>query len=344
MQKDLHTDGVAAANAAASQKRSSGGGDDEAMSSEQLQQLIRDLEVNMCNVVLGKPNVVRLCLVALLAGEHILLEDVPGVGKTLVGKALAKSVSGDFCRLQFTPDLLPSDIVGSSVFHAKTGEFVYNRGPIFANIVLADEINRAPPRTQSALLEAMSDGQVSVDGTTYALPNPFMVIATQNPFEFEGTYTLPESQLDRFLLRISMGYPSREDERRVLATHRGGEPVDALTPVLESRSIPQLQKMVRDVAVDDTLADYMLDIVEATRQCSELHVGVSTRGALSLYRAAQAAALVDGRNFVVPDDIQNLAVAVLVHRVIPKGFAQAGQRGDTEALILRLINQVSVPE
>ena len=178
------------------------------LSSDELGELVRKLEANMCGVVLGKPNVVRMCLVALLAGEHVLLEDVPGVGKTLVGKALAKSVSGEFCRLQFTPDLLPSDIVGSSVFNVKTSEFRYNRGPIFANIVLADEINRAPPRTQSALLEAMSDRQVSVDGVTHALPRPFMVIATQNPFEFEGTYTLPESQLDRFLLRISMGYPA----------------------------------------------------------------------------------------------------------------------------------------
>lgn len=311
--------------------------------SRALQQLIRDLEKNMCNVVLGKPEVVRMCLVALLANEHVLLEDVPGVGKTLVGKALAKSVAGEFCRLQFTPDLLPSDIVGSSVFHAKSSEFVFNRGPVFSNIVLADEINRAPPRTQSALLEAMSDGQVSVDGTTHELPQPFMVIATQNPFEFEGTYTLPESQLDRFLIRISMGYPAREDERRVLATHRGGEPVEALTPVLDSHQILLLQKMVRGVSVDDAIADYMLDIVEATRQCSELHVGVSTRGALSLYRASQSAALVAGRDFVVPDDVKELAVPVLVHRVIPKGFIQATQRRDTEELIARLVEQVPVP-
>jgi MoxR-like ATPase len=313
-------------------------------SSEDLAQLIRSLEANMCNVVLGKPQVVRMCLVALLAGEHVLLEDVPGVGKTLVGKALAKSVSGDFCRLQFTPDLLPSDIVGSSVFHATSGEFVFNRGPIFANIVLADEINRAPPRTQSALLEAMSDGQASVDGTTYPLPQPFMVIATQNPFEFEGTYTLPESQLDRFLIRISMGYPAREDERRVLATHRAGEPVESLTPVLDGSQILQLQNLVRDIAVDDAISDYMLDIVDATRRCDELHIGVSTRGALSLYRASQSAALVDGRDYVVPDDVKELAVPVLVHRVIPKGFVQASQRRDTEQLILRLVEQIPVPD
>jgi MoxR-like ATPase len=310
----------------------------------ELHQLVTRLETNMCGVVLGKPQVVRMCMVALLAGEHVLLEDVPGVGKTLVGKALAKSVSGEFCRLQFTPDLLPSDIVGSSIFHAKTSEFIYNRGPIFANIILADEINRAPPRTQSALLEAMSDRQVSVDGTTHALPNPFMVIATQNPFEFEGTYMLPESQLDRFLLRISMGYPSRDDERRVLATHRLREPVDELEPVLNCDQILRLQHQVREVAVEDSIADYMLEIVEVTRRCDELHIGVSTRGALSLYRAAQAAALVDGRDFVVPDDVKDLTSAVFVHRVIPKGFLHAGHRADTEELIRRLVDQIPVPE
>jgi MoxR-like ATPase len=230
------------------------------------------------------------------------------------------------------------------VFHANTSEFVFNRGPVFSNIVLADEINRAPPRTQSALLEAMSDRQASVDGTTHTLPNPFMVIATQNPFEFEGTYTLPESQLDRFLLRISMGYPSRDDERRVLATHRRGEPVDDLKPVLDCGQILQLQKRVRDVAVDDSISDYMLDIVDVTRKCDELHVGVSTRGALSLYRASQAAALVDGRSYVITDDVKDLTTAVLVHRVIPKGFLQAGHRRDTEELIQRLVDQVPVPE
>ncbi len=308
-----------------------------------LMERVRQLETNMCQVVLGKPDVVRLCLVALLAGEHILLEDVPGVGKTLVGKALARSVSGDFCRLQFTPDLLPSDIVGSSIFHAPSGEFVYNRGAIFANIILADEINRAPPRTQSALLEAMSDSQVSVDGTTHTLPCPFMVIATQNPFEFEGTYTLPESQLDRFLLRISMGYPNRENELRVLATHQFGEPVDELKPVLNTEQIAELQQQVQHVTVDESLSAYMLDIVDRTRECEQLHVGVSTRGALSLYRASQAAALVAGRTFVVPDDVKQLCSAVLVHRVIPKGFLQAQQRGETEDLIRRIVEQVSVP-
>ncbi len=309
----------------------------------ELRTLIADLEGNINQVVLGKSDVVRLCVVALLAGEHVLLEDVPGVGKTLVGKALAKSVSGEFCRIQFTADLLPSDITGSNVFQPQTGEFVYSRGPIFGNIVLADEINRTPPRTQSALLEAMSDGQVSVDGHTYPLPKPFMVIATQNPFEFEGTYPLPESQLDRFLLRISVGYPEREDELRVLNSHRGGEPVDKLPAVLNCSQIITLTQAVRQVRVDEAINDYLLDIVDATRRCEELHVGVSTRGALSLYRAAQALALVEDREYVVPDDVKRLAVAVLAHRVIAKGYLHGGQRQALEALIRRLVEDVPVP-
>ena len=311
--------------------------------SNELQAALSALDANMRRVVLGKPEVVRMCVVALLAGEHILLEDVPGVGKTLVGKALAKSLAGDFCRLQFTPDLLPTDIVGSSLFNSKTSEFEYQRGPIFANVVLADEINRAPPRTQSALLEAMSDCQVSVDGTTYPLPQPFIVIATQNPFEFEGTYALPESQLDRFLLRISMGYPDREAERQVLSSHRDGEPVNRLQPVLQGDQVLELQQAVRHVTVEDSLYDYVLDIVEATRRCEELQVGVSTRGALSLYRAAQASALIDGRTFVTPDDVKRLTKPVLAHRLVMRGFVQGVGREAAEAVIERLVEEVSVP-
>jgi MoxR-like ATPase len=310
----------------------------------ELNQFVDQLQRNVSQVVLGKDEVVRLCLVALLAGEHVLLEDVPGVGKTLVGKALAKSVQGDFCRIQFTPDLLPSDIVGSSVFHAKTGEFVYSRGPVFANIVLADEINRTPPRTQSALLEAMSDMQVSVDGQTHPLPAPFMVIATQNPFEFEGTYPLPESQLDRFLLRISMGYPDRQSERQVLLTHRRGEPVDELQPALGCEQIRELQAGVREVEVEDSIYDYILDITQATRYCDELHVGASTRGAICLYRAAQALALMENRDYVVPDDVKRLSIPVLSHRVIPKGYLHGRQRDAVETLIRRLVDEVHVPE
>ena len=308
-----------------------------------LQSLVGELEANIAQVVLGKPEVIRLAVVALLAGEHLLLEDVPGVGKTLIAKAIARSVSGDFARLQFTPDLLPSDIIGSSMFNAKTSEFVYSRGPIFANIVLADEINRTTPRTQSALLEAMSDRQVTVDGHTHPLPQPFMVIATQNPFEFEGTYPLPESQLDRFLMRVSVGYPKREDEIQVLTSHRAGEPVDTLEPVLDCGQIRSLQESVKQVTVEESIHEYLLDIVHATRENEELHVGVSTRGALSLYRACQALALVEGRDFVVPDDLKRLAVPVIAHRVIAKGYMHGGQRSAMESIVHRLVDQIAVP-
>ncbi|MFV2067141.1 MAG: AAA family ATPase [Pirellulales bacterium] len=311
--------------------------------STETESLVAQLEANMVQVVLGKAGVVRNCVVALLAGEHVLLEDVPGVGKTLVGKALAKSVAGSFCRIQFTPDLLPSDILGTSIFDTQRQEFRFVQGPIFANIVLADEINRTTPRTQSALLEAMSDRQVSVDGQTHLLPKPFMVIATQNPVEFEGTYPLPESQLDRFLLRISVGYPGREDELEVLTSHREGEPIDHLTPALDCSQITFLQKAVRQVRVDGSLSAYILDIVDATRNCDELHVGASPRGALCLYRAAQALALVENRDFVVPDDIKRLSVPVLAHRVIPKGYLHGGQRKAVEALLERLVEQATVP-
>jgi MoxR-like ATPase len=307
------------------------------------QDLIEQLQSNVCRVVLGRADVVRLVTVALLAGEHVLLEDVPGVGKTLVGKALARSLSGQFKRIQFTPDLLPADITGSSLYNSHAHEFTFSPGPVFANVLLADEINRATPRTQSALLEAMSEQQVSADGQTYRLPQPFMVIATQNPIEFEGTYPLPESQLDRFLLRISVGYPGREVELGVLTSHREGEPVDTLAPVLSSEQIVSLQEAVRHVEVEDSINAYLMDIIEATRRCDELHVGSSIRGSLALYRAAQATALVAGRQYVVPDDVKSLAVPVLSHRVIPKGYLHGGQRQAVEALIERLVDEVPVP-
>lgn len=297
---------------------------------------------NVSKVVLGKRDVARNCLVALLAGEHVLLEDVPGVGKTLMGKALAKSIDAQFRRIQFTPDLLPSDIVGSSIFNSTSGQFVFNQGPIFGNFILADEINRAPPRTQSALLEAMSDRQVSVDGTTHSLMAPFMVIATQNPFEFEGTYVLPESQLDRFLLRISMGYPAREYEKEILVSHRIGEPVEELGPVCSTEEMVAIQRLVRSVKVEDSIADYMLDIVHRTRECEQLEFGVSTRGSLLWYRAVQASAFIDRRDYAIPDDAKNLAVAVIAHRVQTKGFMQAGQRQEAEEIVRRILAQVSV--
>ncbi len=304
---------------------------------------IAKLRANIEQAVLGKPDVVKLVVTALLAGEHILLEDVPGVGKTLIAKALAKSLNGRFTRLQFTPDLLPSDITGSSVFNSSTSEFTFNPGPIFANVVLADEVNRAPPRTQSALLEAMGEGQVSADGETHQLPKPLLVIATQNPFEFEGTYLLPESQLDRFLLRISVGYPQRERERELLHSHRAGEPVDSLQPVLSTGRVLELQAMVRAVQFEESLVDYLLNIVHATRDGDSLQVGVSTRGAIAFYRAAQALALVENRQHVVPDDIKRLAVPVLSHRVVSRGMLPGADRSAAEEVIRRLLSGVSVP-
>ncbi len=304
---------------------------------------IAQLEANVGRVVLGKSDVVRQCVIALLAGEHLLLEDVPGVGKTLLGKALARSVSGTFRRIQFTPDLLPADITGSSIYDGAARQFTFTQGPVFANILLADEINRTTPRTQSALLEAMGDRQVSADGQTYALPQPFMVIATQNPMEFEGTYPLPESQLDRFLMRISVGYPGREQEMEVLTSHRRGEPVDSLQPALSCQQVLSLQEAVREVKVDESIGRYLLDIAQATRESDDLHVGVSIRGGLALYRAAQALALVEGRDYVVPDDVKRLAVPVLAHRVITKGYLHGDQRQAIEALIERLVEETPVP-
>jgi MoxR-like ATPase len=272
-----------------------------------------------------------------------LLEDVPGVGKTLMGKALAHSVDGEFRRLQFTPDLLPGDIIGSSVFNGSTQQFEFHRGPIFGNIILADEINRAPPRTQSGLLEPMSEGHVTVDGVSHALPRPFMVIATQNPFEFEGTYLLPESQLDRFLLRVSMGYPDREFEMDIIASHRLGEPVDQLPAVIDRSQVHQLQAAVRNVSIDNSISKYMLDIVHATRESADLVVGVSTRGLLLWSRAAQAQALLEGRDFVVPDDAKGLAVAVLAHRVMANGSSQGTGRSQTESIIRTIVESTDIP-
>ena len=308
-----------------------------------LSSLLTRLLDNIGSVVLGKPEVIKLAVVALLAEGHVLVEDVPGVGKTLLARAMAASIDCSFRRLQFTPDLLPSDILGSSVYNAATGEFTFKPGPIFANVILADEVNRTTPRTQSALLEAMSDGQVSVEGKTHLLAPPFLVIATQNPYEFEGTYVLPESQLDRFMIRLQMGYPLRSEEHRLLRTHRSGEPVETLRAVVTGDDVRRLQLAVRQVKVDDSISEYLLDIVHATREGDELHVGVSTRGALTLYRAAQSLALVSGRDYVVPDDIKVLAVPVLAHRVVGKSFLQAGEFGAAEAIIRDIVDRLRVP-
>ncbi|MCX7702069.1 MAG: MoxR family ATPase [Gemmataceae bacterium] len=301
------------------------------------------LRQNMAEVVLGKPELIRLALIAVLAEGHILVEDMPGVGKTLLAKALARSLNCTFHRIQFTPDLLPSDLIGTSVFQQHTGTFVFQPGPIFAQVVLADEINRATPRTQSALLEAMSDRQVSVDGVTHPLGSPFLVLATQNPFEFEGTYPLPESQLDRFLMRLQIGYPDRAAELGILASHRDGEPVDRLKPVLQAEQVVRLQGLVRRVRVDDSLAHYILDVVSATRSHADIALGASPRAALGLYRAAQASALLEGRDYVIPDDVKRLAVPVLAHRLLTHGMRQGGRELPAASIVRSAVEQIPVP-
>jgi MoxR-like ATPase len=305
--------------------------------------LLERLRGGVEGVLLGKPEAVQFALVALLAEGHLLIEDVPGVGKTLLAKALSKSLGCSFHRIQFTPDLLPSDLLGTSVYHQASAAFVFQPGPIFAQVILADEINRATPRTQSALLEAMSDRQVSLDGQTRPLGPPFFVVATQNPYEFEGTYPLPESQLDRFLMRLRLGYPDRGAERLILKGHREGEPVDRLTPVLSGEEVAQMQHAVRAVRVDDSLADYLLDLVEATREHPDVHLGASTRAALSLYRAAQALALACGRDYIIPDDVKRLAVPVLAHRLLIRR-ARGGPGGDTaEQIVQEIVRQTPIP-
>jgi len=297
----------------------------------------------VARVLLGKPEPIRLAIVALLAEGHVLIEDAPGVGKTALAKALARSLDCRFRRLQFTPDLLPSDILGSSVYLPNKGEFEFRSGPIFTNILLADEINRTTPRTQSALLEAMNEGQVSVDGQTYPLEPPFFVLATQNPFEFEGTYPLPENELDRFMLCIEVGYPDRATERQVLAAHRQGEPVDTLSSVIGLEQLRGLQKEVREVRVDEAIDEYLLEVVDATRQHDELSLGVSTRGALTLYRAVQSLALVEGRDYAIPDDVKRLVPHVLAHRVICRGPVRLSQRARAKAILEQLLQRIVVP-
>jgi MoxR-like ATPase len=305
-------------------------------------ELISKLQANMGRVLLGKPDVIRMAVVALLAEGHLLIEDAPGVGKTSLAKAIALSLHCSYTRLQCTPDMLPSDILGTSVFLPNRGEFEFRRGPVFTNVLLADEINRTTPRTQSALLEAMMERQVSVDGKTYRLDPPFFVLATQNPFEFEGTYPLPENQLDRFMLRIEVGYPDRRVERDVLNTHRNGEPVDKLAAVLTPEDLARLQQQVREVAVDDAINDYILDLVHATRKHPELSLGVSTRGAITFYRAVQSLALTDGRTYAIPDDVKLLAVPVLAHRIMCGGLIREGQRQRAKTIIEQILNTIPV--
>lgn len=306
---------------------------------------INALRQNIERVLVGKPEVVRLAAVALLARGHLLIEDVPGIGKTTLAHALASSISGKFQRIQFTSDLLPSDILGVSIFDPKTARFEFKPGPIFANVILADEINRTSPKTQSSLLEAMNESQVSLDHQTHRLPQPFIVLATQNPMEFQGTYPLPESQMDRFLLRIRIGYPGEPDEKRIL--RGGGAPAPAtLEPVITSDEVRAIQGEVERVAVEESLLEYLMAIVGATRACPALALGVSPRGALALLRASQAFALTDGRRFCLPDDVKALAIPALAHRVLLQSRwdpVRTSGHDDAEAVIRAVVAEIPVP-
>ena len=307
-------------------------------------ELIRRLESNVSRALVGKPQVVRLAVIGLLARGHLLIEDVPGVGKTTLAHALARSLGVGFQRIQFTSDLLPSDILGVSIYDGKTGEFVFKPGPLFSNIVLADEINRTTPKTQSSLLEAMNEYQVSLDHHTYPLPRPFMVLATQNPLEYQGTHPLPESQLDRFLLKIRIGYPDRNDEKEILRGP-GATALGQIEPVLSAEEVTDLQAATEKVRVEESLLDYVMAIVGATRRSPLLALGVSPRGALALLRASQAHALVDGREYVVPDDIKRLAVPALAHRVLVRARLErvAGSELEADAIIDALLQEIPVP-
>lgn len=294
-------------------------------------------------VIRGKSEVIDRLLVGVLAGGHVLIEDVPGVGKTTLAKALSAVLTVTFSRVQFTPDLLPADVLGTEVLNPSDGSFNFHRGPVFTNVLLADEINRASPRTQSALLEAMNEQQVTIEGTSHPLPKPFFVVATQNPIDFQGTYPLPEAQLDRFLLRLEMGYPRHEDELAVLLDRRLKDPLDEIEPAATAEQVLELQRAVRNVEVTEAVARYVLKIAEATREHRELELGVSTRGALAMYRAAQARALIADRDYVTPDDIQTLAVPTLAHRILPTQQARYG--GTSTATVLEgILGDVPVPK
>jgi MoxR-like ATPase len=301
------------------------------------------LRDNIRSVFFGHVQAVDQLLIGLLARGHVLIEDVPGVGKTVLARSLARSIDCRFNRIQLTPDLLPSDVLGVSVYNTQTQSFDFKPGPIFANIVLADEVNRTTPRTQSALLEAMAEEQVSVESQTLPLQRPFMVIATQNPFEFEGTYYLPENQLDRFLLRISVGYPDRQSEHRILTLQPSRTKLDELKPVMTAADVVELQNLVPKVRIDSALVEYILDIVEATRNSEPLHLGVSPRGALALTAACQAAALLHGRDYVVPDDVKGLVIPVFAHRVISKTYLNNGDGGSTARILKEILDQVPAP-
>lgn len=309
---------------------------------EAVQSLSERMIDNVERVIVGKRREVQFVLVALLCRGHVLVEDVPGVGKTVLAKAIARSVGCSFKRIQFTPDLLPSDVTGVSVFNQKTGEFEYRPGPVVAQIVLADEINRATPKTQSSLLEAMEEAQVTVDGVSYTLPDPFVVLATENPIEYEGTFPLPEAQLDRFLIRLSLGYPTHEGEVEILQRQHTMHPLDRLEQVISVEDLIEAQRMVKSVHVDDSLMEYIVSITEATRSHDDVYLGAGPRGSLSLYNTTRAWAAMHGRDYVIPDDIKELAEAALAHRIIVSPSARM-KNVDSRIIVRETLAALPIP-
>ncbi|HEY9727673.1 MAG TPA: MoxR family ATPase [Chroococcales cyanobacterium] len=302
-----------------------------------MRQRIETLTENLGRTIVGKTDAIHLVLVALLAGGHALLEDVPGVGKTLLAKSLARSIAGRFQRIQCTPDLLPTDITGTNIWNQRTGEFEFLPGPVFTNILLADEINRATPRTQSALLEVMEEKQVTVDGVSRAVPKPFFVIATQNPIEYQGTFPLPEAQMDRFILSLSLGYPTEEEELQMLERHQAGLVVSELEPCISTEDILELRRLCDRVKVEKSLQQYILNLVRASRTTEDVTLGVSPRGAVALQRTTQALAFLEGRDYAIPDDVKFLAPHVLAHRLIPAGGRRA------KPIVEQLLRSVPIP-
>jgi MoxR-like ATPase len=307
-----------------------------------IEETARQITENVARVIVGKDDVIELCLVALLCEGHILLEDVPGIGKTTLAKSIARSLGCSFKRIQFTPDLLPGDVTGITYFNQKAQEFEFRPGPIMSQVVLADEINRATPRTQSALLEAMQERQVTVDVETMALPRPFLVLATQNPIELEGTFPLPEAQVDRFLIKIALGYPSETDENEILIRYERDDPLETLEPVVQVEDLQAMQAQVKTVLIEESVRQYIVRVVRATREHQAVELGVSPRGTLALYKTAQALAALRGREFVIPDDVKYLAPSVLTHRILIS--PQTRLRGrKPEEVVMEIVDTVPVP-
>jgi len=304
--------------------------------------ILKKLVDNMEKVIVGKREVLELLVVVFISNGHVLIEDVPGVGKTMMARSLAKSINAEFKRIQFTPDLLPSDITGSSVYIQKTQEFEFRKGPIFANIVLADEINRTTPRTQSSLLECMQEYQVSADGETYFLPKPFLVIATQNPIEYFGTYPLPEAQIDRFLMKLNVGYPTQSEESDILVWQKKEHPIESLSAVLELTDILNLQAKVKEVEITPEMIDYIIKLISFTREMEEIKLGGSPRASLGLMHASRALALLRGRDYVTPDDVARVAPYVLRHRLIPSPKAKISG-STTDDIISKILNSIPIP-